>query len=512
MQLTYRANLTAAEFPFLSELQGRNIIVSNIDQNFSRQASSIKDKDRDVGIPQVYYVHNVVPTDAGHASVAYSQIVNPPADSDGTFYDTFELRDDQGHRAILGVTTTGRNYVLVNPTAGWTRTTDKAPVAGESITTAYINGKTYIYYGKLGCFTYNWTTNALDAVPLTSLTAADVKGIVAANGYMIAYTETLIAWSSQIDPTDFTPSLVTGAGGGAVQQVKGNQVACFEHEVGFMIYSQKNIVAAYYSGNAQYPYSFKELVNSGGLATPDNVAFNGNSNEHYAYTTAGFQTIGKQSSHVAFPQLTDFLAGSYFEDFNDTTLQFTTTQLATTLRKKIASVSERYLLISYGINTYTHALLYDMSLGRWGKLKIDHVDIFEYTIPDPGVIEIPKRSVGILQADGTLKLCIMSYNTTGSQGTVVMGKYQLDRQNMLVMDEIHLETIKEGSNPTINLLTTLDGRNYSVMSPAPVLKINRGTYRRYDTRHTGLNHSICLQGAFQLSSLELRFHDGGQVR
>lgn len=76
-----------------------------------------------------------------------------------------------------------------------------------------------------------------------------------------------IAWSSLIDPTDFTPSLVTGAGGGAVQGAKGDIVCCVSHTIGLVIYTNQNAVAAPTSGNARYPFNFRELVASGGIAS-----------------------------------------------------------------------------------------------------------------------------------------------------------------------------------------------------------------------------------------------------
>ena len=60
-RITYRANLSAKSFPFLSQNWGRTIIVPQYDNTFNRQVTSSADVDADVGIPQIYYCHNVMP-------------------------------------------------------------------------------------------------------------------------------------------------------------------------------------------------------------------------------------------------------------------------------------------------------------------------------------------------------------------------------------------------------------------------------------------------------------------
>lgn len=510
MQNTYRANLTAAEFPFLSELQGRNIIMPTIDQNYSRQLSSPKNKDRDVGIPQIYYCHNVMPTDAGITSVSFLQATAPALDIDTTFGDIFNLRDSSENVIDFCNTSSGRCYVRINAASGWIRTTDKTPAANQTVTTAYVNGSTYIYFGGVGCFKYNFITNALDSVVLTSLVAANILGICASSGYMIAWTGTTVLWSSIVDPTDFTPSLVTGAGGGGVQSVKAVITVCLPMNSGFVVYTKKNAVAAVYTSNAQYPFNYKEIIGAGGLASQNLVSYDGNSTNHYAYTTNGLQEVSSANSQVMFPQLTDFVAGAKFEDFDDSTNLFSSISLTSIMKKKLTMVSNRYMVFSYGVSQLTHALVHDFALSRWGKIKLTHVDAFEYSYLSSDVVETPRRSIGFLQADGSVIVAVIAYETTGSNGTVVLGKYQIDRNHFIGMQEIHLESVQVGNNLGIKLLTSIDGTNTT--SSTPVLHTSTGTYRRYGCRATGLNHSIILTGAFHLHSLELAFSAEGEIR
>jgi hypothetical protein len=509
-QLAYRANLTSAGIPFLSELQGRTVIVPSIDQNFSRQLSSPKDKDRDIGIPQVYYCHNAVPTDAGFISVSYLSIVGPPADSDGTFSNVFELRDSADNKAYLVNTVSGRNYILLSTGSGWMRTTDMAPAAKGIVSTAYVNGVTYIYFGSIGCFKYNFGTNTLDPVVLTALNAATTLGVTASNGYMIAWNINAIAWSSLLDPTDFTPSLVTGAGGGPVQQIKAAITCCLVHQAGFVIYTKVNAVMAGYTGNTQFPFALRELVGCGGVASFDTVSFDTNTTDHIAYTTNGLESVSANGSQPIFPVVTDFIAGSQFEDFNETTQQFIVTVLGSPMQKKLTVIANRYLIFSYGINSLTHALYYDSTLARWGKLKIPHVDCFEYKVLDPSVVETPRRSIGFLQADGSLKVVALSYDTAASYGVLVLGKYQYQRLYYTTLLQVDFENVKTGANFNVSGMVSLDGTNTTNYTFTPT--ITSGLLRQFKARKTGQSHSLVITGGFHANSLELKFCTNGAVR
>ncbi len=510
-QPPYRANLTAAEFPFLSELQGRTVIIPSIDQNFSRQGNSPKNKDRDIGIPQAYYMHNMMPTDAGLTSVGYQQVAESPLDTDNSFSDIYTLRDPTEQVAYFNNTVSGRNYVLLSLGVGWIRTTDKAPAAPGLVTTAHVNGQTYICFSKIGIFKYNFSTNALDAVVTAGLNQANVIGICASNGYMLAWTSNTVVWSSTIDPTDFVPSLATGAGGGAVQDIKAEITVALPNNGGFTVYTKKNAVSATYTGNARYPFSYKEIIGAGGLANPNQSAYDGNSTNHVSYTTSGIQEISVNNCSSLFPQLTDFLAGAQFEDYNDATGIFTTLNLTGPMKKKLVQIGNRYIVFSYGVSQLTHAVIFDIALARWGKIKLNHVDCFEYFYPSSDVVDTPKRNIGFVQADGKILVCIISYSNTGSNGTLMMGKYQLDRPSFLQLQEIHLESVKADNTLSVKVLSTVDGTN-TILTSVPYLAEASGTYRRYNLRANGLNHSIVINGAFHANSLVLHFDDDGLTR
>lgn len=183
--------------------------------------------------------------------------------------------------------------------------------------------------------------------------------------------------------------------------------------------------------------------------------------------------------------------------------------LGSPMQKQVSMISNRYLVFSYGVNSLTHALIFDTALQKWGKLKIPHVACFEFQPANPFSVESPRRSIGFLKSDGTVVVTMMSYDTALSYGVLICGKYQLDRNHYITLSEVHLENVKSGNILTVKALSSFDGRNYTANDLT--LAINSGLYRKFTSRITALNHSILFMGALHLHSLELKIFDAGYV-
>ena len=570
-QITYRANLSAKSFPFISDNWGRTIIVPQYDNTFNRQVSSDADADKDVGIPQVYYCHNVMPNAQGFQSVGYTTILSA-ASGVSTFTSIYLLRDSDDSKVYLGVTSSNQFYV--NSGTGWVLKGTYG-TAGATVTVAFVSGVTYIYIASYGCLKYNFSTGLFTSVTLAGLEVTKIQGITSAVGYLIAWSSPVaaatlsfttvtdsqvitgasttgivlnqsvsgvgipegayvtdivpgvsvtlseaatapgtvsvtfgalpapIAWSSTIDPTDFYPSLITGAGGGAVEGARGAITLCVALTLGFIIYTTNNAVSAVYANSVRYPFNFREILSSGGVASQDLVGIEANSGNHYAYTTSGFQIISSSQAQTVFAEMTDFIAGKLFEDYDENTDTFNLTILTSAMKKKVSIIADRYVIISYGVSSLTHALVYDSSQKRFGKLKIPHVATIEYQLPAAGITEIPKQSVGFLQADGTLKVVDFSAYSSGSYGVVALGKYQFVRQRMMQLDTIAIENIFDQSTLSCRILSAVDGKNATASVPTTL--ISSGRLRTFGSRAEGINHSIVLKGNYQLESLVLQF-------
>lgn len=507
-QVLTRVNLASQAFPFLSEFSGRSIIVKQTDQNYIALITSKEDLDHDVGVPTLYYCHNVVATSQGYQAVEYLATIGAiPNMLD--FADLFITVDSAtSGKAYIGYTTAGNFYVSKDPDYQWTFVENIPPAAGKQITSAYVNGITYFYVENVGCYKYNFTTNTFDIVTLAGLVTETILGIVAVQGYLLAWSKDAIAWSSLVDPTDFVPSLTTGAGGGSVQGAKGDIVACVSHTIGLVIYTNQNAVAAPTSGNARYPFNFRELVASGGLADIEKVTYDANSGNHYAYTTSGLQLISLQQAQTIIPEVTDFLAGAVFEDFDDTTREFVITKLDTTMQKRLTLVSDRYLIFSYGITEFTHALIYDLSLKRWSKLKYTHVKVFEYSLLKAETVETPRRSIALLDKTGAVKVVKLDVANISANGTALLGKYQIIRNRLSELQAVDIENIPEGVQFTLTDMYCLDGKNY--LYQEGYLQKSAGDFRRYLFHAAAINHSLLLQGAFNIVSMVITMNNHGR--
>lgn len=508
--IPYRANLAALAFPFLSEFSGRSIIVKQIDQNYVPTQVSKEDLDKDIGIPQLIYCHNVIPTSQGYQSVSFPALISAISGVTN-FAGIFSVIDSTtGDKAYVGYTSAGVFYYSSDPYYSWTLIGTFASLAGKQHTTAYINGITYVYFANVGCYKFNFTTHTLDSVTLTGLAAANTLGIVSCQGYLLAWSKSAIAWSSLIDPTDFTPSLATGAGGGAVQGAKGDIVCCVSHTIGLVIYTNQNAVAAPASGNSRYPFNFRELVASGGIASLNLVTWDANTGNHYAYTTSGMQLISLQQSQTVLPELTDFLAGAVFEDFDTTSCTFSVTHLSATLKKRMALVSDRYLVISYGINSFTHALVLDTVTKRWGKFKQDHIEVFEFSLLSAEVVETPRRSIAFLLSSGEVKIVEIDTRDTEADGAVLLGKYQMTRNRNFVLEAVEIENVPEfAAQFQCADFWSMDGKNRTGTDDG-YLQTNAGMLRKYLFHREAVNHTLYFRGAFHLVSLLVTGHVGAR--
>jgi hypothetical protein len=502
-QQVYRGNLNAKSFPFISDNFGRTVIVGGQDQNFNRQLYSSADGDRDIGIPQFYYAHNVMPSTEGLQSVGYIDLTTA---TKADINQIFLLQDSVGNKAYLAISSIGEFYVLDYYGA----LILKGTFVG-TVTHAFISGVTYVYVDGVGCMYYDFSTAAFVTVVLTGtlIVGTDrVRGICAAAGYMVVWTYNAVAWSSLIDPTDFTPSLATGAGGGNVEGAKGNITFCVTNLLGFIAYTNANAVAAIYSGNSRYPFNFREIVGSGGIDSLNLIALDSNTGNHYVYSTSGLQIVSSSQAQLVYPEITDFISGQLFEDFNSATNQYIYHVLGSTLKKRLNIISDRYMVLSYGIERFTHALVYDMTMKRYGKLKITHANTFEYQLPNIALTETPRQSIGFILDNGSIK--ILSFNVNApADAVLILGKYQYVRSRLLVLDEIELENIPNSSTFSILLESAVDGKNFTNSTPS--LIYSDGKLRRYGSDKVAKNHSIICKGQFNLNTIELKFHIHGKA-
>lgn len=506
-QQQYRANLLAANFPLLSENFGRTVIVGQYDQTASKATDpSNPDKTSNAGIPQLYYCHNVIPTQQGYQSVGYHQLTAAIAGVTN-FVDSLPLRDSLDRKAYLGYTAAGKFYVSKTPYSSWTLKLDLPAAAGKLVTRAYVQGVTYIYIANVGCYKYDFSTDTLVSVTLTGLTASAVLGVTTLSGYLLVWTADTFAWSAVADPTDFVPSLSTGAGSGSVEGAAGALVVCAAANIGILGYTTGNVISANYTGNSQYPFIFRALPSSGGLKSAAHADYDSQAGQQYVYTTSGLQLCDVQRAQMILPEITDFISGSEFEDCDTATGVFTKETLSSAMVKSIKMVANRYLIISYGKTSYTHAILIDTQLKRFGKLKITHVNVVDLILGEESA-DVAKNSIGFIKNTGEVVTVDYDSSAEATDAVAILGKYQFMRSRLLQLDSVEFENIEVGDTFAVKDLVSLDGRNTTAYTLT--LSESSGFWRKYNTRLVGVNHSLYLTGSFRLNTLILNFNVHGR--
>jgi hypothetical protein len=212
------------------------------------------------------------------------------------------------------------------------------------------------------------------------------------------------------------------------------------------------------------------------------------------------------------------------------------------LEVAVTVVGSRYLVISNGkTKSYQYALVHDIAFGRWGKIKIAHVDVFEFIQPS-SVGETPyflvygytydefkdisystllvgfdagtqaKDIIGFLQADGTVVTADFSLITAGDAGLLVCGKYQHRRTAHITIDEIEVDNAETtGGNLVAKILSSINGKTiYDISTPFPD-PATTADHRRFFCDANGRNHTVVLAGTFSLNTFLLRYHMEGRV-
>lgn len=515
-QIYYRANIQTSLFPLLSQLSGQTVVVPEQDHTF---VPNVNPSDQSVpvdrGTPQLMYCHNVMPSTYGFQSVAYIQqypaITSGPVSLDNAY---LVLSTEKVRTYVAVDYTESKRLYFLSQAGQWQvpvgSPTNLNPINRVSVAT--VNGVTYVCVARVGTYKYTIGDNTLTQVTLEGLTDANVLGIVSSNGYLITWSTSGVAWSSVNDPLDFEPSDVSGAGAGEVQDAAGDIIYCQNTAYGFIIYTTNNAVSVTYSGNTTYPFTFKSISAAGGIASSDLVGREAVGLQ-YAYTTNGIQQVYHTGGKTVLPAITDFLAGQTFEDFDESTNSLLVSFFSTTMRKKLAFIADRYLVISYGISTtapMTHAIIVDVVQSRMGKAKIQHNAVFELRNLAPESIETPRRSIAFLQPNGTVQ--VMDFNTGNdeSSGVIILGKYQLARRFETSLQGVILENVEDADKVEVLDLMSYDGKNFQRVEPL-FLDTSRsdGMVKSYLCDLESRNHSILVKGFFNLISPVLVFKLGG---
>ena len=494
-QQTFDISLKDASFPMLSEDQTRTII--NTKDNELR--------------PAVAYCHNVMPTAYGMQSVGYQvEVFDSEVTPEGvTFSDVKVVYGSDRTRLHVAWDIVGLPYILLEGASFWSLPTNpRIPVPDfniDNITTGTVNGVTYIKYYKGDLVIYNEGTNTFDTVVMLGLTSSAIVGIASSYGYLIAYTEEAIAWSSTINPLDFVPSPITGAGGGNVDGLAGNILFATTTSTGLLIYTEANTVAANYTGNAIFPFKFREVQDSKGGISISQVAYDANSVAQYSYSKAGLQALTSQKAETILPGITDFLGGRRMEDYIESLNQFAVVDIPTDqkIKKQITLVASRYLVISYGIglfrSPFTHALVLDIALNKLGKLKREHIDVIDFV---GNQVEPSKASIGLVSKLGAIRT--VSFDTAQeAEGVLILGKLQFSHGRRITLERVIVENSEDTVGLGMQTQAYYDGKNFN--NVIGNLSYYDGYTATFHFHTDAVCHSLVFVGKFDINTVLVNY-------
>lgn len=522
-QISYRANLSTAIFPMTLARAGRSVIVPTIDQNFDRRVDP-EGAQRNAGIPQIIYGENIVPTADGYQSVGYS-----PGGSLGTtgvsgvnWVPIAVNLPSSGYKQILlligagvvkatydGITYSVVTVIGVAPNG-----------SGNFVSTATVRGICYLHVGSriyalTQSFGFTLTEVTATLTPVGILT--NLVSICGSFNYLVLVkSDGTVNWSSTTTPTDFTPSLVSGAGSGALTNNSGAPLFTRASPFGFYVHCRGNVLAVTYTGNARYPWRFLPVQDSEGVLLNTHIAGEISDSNNYILSNSGYLVqISQNSAAPIAPEISEIVGRlRYTDTFDTVTNTFGQTATSEPLNATLHYLMDKYILFGKDGTFY----LYDMQFRRYGKLKTGT----NYVIDLEPSNAYDVRSLAFIDLNsGVTKIASFNVNnpTVVHSGVMVLGKFQYVRSRFICVDEVSIESAQLGffvgesqRNFEAYAIPTLDGKTFkSAQALVKAADSTTGDVMTYNSAAEGKNVSILLKGAFDLSSVDLLFHVGGSV-
>jgi hypothetical protein len=383
-----KVNLTAEGFPFcFDELSNTVFINAGLEQQRTLLggfdgAESVQS----FGVMQAFYLQNVLPHTRGYLSAHYSQLHEAAAVDVFTepFTEVFTLKEAPGAVALFAPAN-GTNYIMDGDSGIWESYPFPGTVAVKP-SVAYLKGVSYICYPGLGLYRYNFQSKRIEAQVMAGINPAAVRGVCAANGFLLIWDANTLYWSSFSNPLDFLPGLDTGAGSTSILATRGELTQVLAIADGFIVYTTFNAVAATYTGDAANPWIFREVPGSAGLSAAEQVSYEANLENHFAWTSRGMQLVAMREAVQAWDELSFGLSRRKYSRLLPGTVQPETVVSSQPLEVRLSTVGV-YVAISvrdsdvHAAGEYGFAYLYDTGTRRWGRLDVLHADILEYFAP-----------------------------------------------------------------------------------------------------------------------------------
>ena len=563
----FKLPLNNAAFPFVSTKAPRAVFVPGMDIAPRVGRGFIGTQETmDYDLTQIIYGENFMPVGKGVKSVGYRQLIAPTVNND--FDSIFALRDED-ENTVLYSPAGGQNYVYDDTTSAWTSDPIETVYAltlsstsfplDSQVTYAYVDGFTFICFSRLksngspavdmSLMYWNSATQSLS--PPTTLIAnlpfavGEIDGISSAAGYLIVWSGITIAWApfngTAFNFTPYANGAFTGAGSQIPEDVQGTIRAIIPVSGGFIAFTNRNAIgASYVSNNLNAPWIFREVPDAGGLESYEQATVEGSLGKVIAYTTAGMQTITINSAELIHSDLSDFITSREIERYSNVTHTLEQAATALDFYLKVAAVGNRYIVLSYGTfkGIYSFALVYDLAIQRWGKLKLVHRDCFYYnygvesadftysmlgdvpytdldivtyssTLAQSNAFTSAQHSLAFLKQTGEVVIADWSdqIRDTADEGVVILGRVQLSRSRNTQLNRAELEGLKSGS---VYIAPSYNGRTLNAVEQMVLVEAIED-YKLLGTLVDCKNFNIIVEGTFDLSTLILEATPTGAI-
>lgn len=544
-----------ADIPPLSKFAQRAVLEAGMDAApRTPRVFMGADDSADYNLAQVIYAENVMPAGHGIRSVGYSQVAAPH--TVGDFDTIFQLRDSE-ENSVLFSPAHGGNYVYDQDTGLWTGETVEAiwaltlaaglDPADCKVTYAYVDGKTFVCYSRLKSTTdvdmsiMQWDSVTKTLVPTTSVLlnmpfgAGEIDGISSSSGYLLVWSGLTIAWAffngSAFDFEIYTNGNYTGSGYQIPEDLQAPVTAIISLSGGFLAFTSRNCVAAnYHSQTISAPWVFREVPDAGGIETYEQATVEGSLGKIMAYTSSGVQAITLNSASHAHPTIADFITGREVERYDFATHQLEPGAIASDMFVKVTAVGNRFVVFSYGYvaGVYSFALVYDVALQRWGKLRIKHRDCFAFNFAAVGtagltygaLIDVPysdlaattyedlripdsrvvpaQRALAFMTDRGGISLASWAHRAAVEDTAVaIIGRVQIKRNKNVQINRLELDGLKDGE---VFVQVSFGGRRIDGLYPTTVLE-EGADYKVVGLMADCRNFNIAIEGAFDLSTI-----------
>ena len=561
----FKVALNNALFPLVSTKAQRAAFVPGLDaaprtpRIFMGEDGSV-----DYNLSQVIYAENVMPVAEGIHSVGYRQLIAPTVNED--FDSIFALRDDQ-ENTVLYSPAGGKNYVY-NKTLGQWSSAPIAAVFGKTlaagrdpanskVTYCYVDGKTFVCFSRLKATDNTdmsimfWDPTTKSLIPAGSLisnlpfAAGTIDGVASSSGYLLIYSELTVAWAffngTSFDYTIYANGAFTGAGYQIAEDIQGNIRAVLGVPGGFMMFTDKNCVAAnYHAQSLVSPWVFREIPAAGGLESYEQATVEGTLGRVFAYTTAGMQSISLNSSETVFPNVSDFLAGRQIERYRYDLQELYQGLVNLDFYTKLTVVGNRYIVVSYGTfpKIYSYALVYDLAMKRWGKLRQVHRDCFYYAYgaevaaltyaalgdvsydnPDlttygatdglSNAFVAAQHGLAFLKQNGEVVIANWSdqMRDTEDEAVAIIGRIQLSRARNVQLNRAEVEGLVSGS---VYVQPSYNGRDLDAAIQLTVIE-QGDDYQIVGGMVDAKNFNLVVHGTFDLSTIILEGTQTGRI-